>query len=144
MTLVDLVTMIGDVLTTLDIALSDPRLPSTDPAWHTLYAVRVHLDDQQKQLVALTIQLDDERFTALTEQLEQANAALKTQIADLNRLNDVINTVSKIAALVDRLLTLAAIKEQHWTHLPAFSSTLLKNHPWPVPLATPALVRRLC
>ena len=107
MTLVDLVTMIGNVLTKLDIALSDPNLPSSKPAWHTLYALRVHLDHQQGQLVSLTIELDDKKFADLTDELEQANDELQEQIADLNKLDDAINTVSKITAWLDQLLALA-------------------------------------
>ncbi len=109
MTLVDLVKMIGDDLTSLDVALSGPSLPSTSPAWHTLYALRVHLDDQQRQLVALAFQLDDNQFKQSTDQLEQANTVLQEQIANLNRLDAVISTVSEIAALIDQVLSLAAV-----------------------------------
>jgi hypothetical protein len=109
MTLVQLVQMIGQMLTQLDQILSDPGLPSSTPEWQQLYAMRVHLDNQQRQLVALAIQLDDAAYQNLTDQIAAANKILKQQVGDLTRVANIASTIAKVAALVDQVLKLAAL-----------------------------------
>jgi hypothetical protein len=109
MTLVQLVQIIGQILTQLDQILSDPDFPSSNPDWQQLYAMRVHLDNQQRELVGIAIRLDDERFQGLTNQITDANTDLIQQIKSLAKIGDVISTVAKVAALADQILTLAAL-----------------------------------
>ncbi|ADW67182.1 hypothetical protein [Granulicella tundricola] len=108
MTLVQLVELIGNVLTQLDRILSDPALPSSNPDWQQLYAMRVQLDGKQKQLVGLSITLDDNSFTSLTSKIADADATLKQQIGDLAKVASTISTAAKIAALADQIISLAA------------------------------------
>ncbi len=81
MTLVEVVKIIGDMLTELDQLLSDSGLPSSSPQWQQLFAMRVHMDNLQRRLVTLSFKLDDARFAKLTDQISSANALLKQQIA---------------------------------------------------------------
>lgn len=109
MTLVELVQTIGQILTALDQLLSDPTLPSSIPDWQQIYAMRVHLDNQQRQLVALSIQLDDANYKGITDQLKAANVLLMKQIGQLAKVADVISTVAKVAALADQILAFSAL-----------------------------------
>jgi hypothetical protein len=109
MTLVQLVQIIGHILTQLDQILSDPNFLTSDPDWQQLYAMRVHLDNQQRQLVALTFQLDDAKYDSLTSQITAANTSLKQQIAELANIGNIISTVAKVAALADQVISLATL-----------------------------------
>ena len=60
MTLIQLVTTIGDVLTQIDTTLQTPGM--ADPDWQTLYALRKHLDDEQRDLVRKSISEADNRY----------------------------------------------------------------------------------
>ena len=109
MTLVELVKIVGNMLTELDQLLADPDLPSSSPKWQQLFAMRVHLDNLQRRLVALSFKLDDARFTAVTDQISNADALLKRQIAEVAKVGEIIDTISKIAAGVDQIFALAAL-----------------------------------
>jgi hypothetical protein len=109
MTLVQLVQIIGQILTQLDQILSDPNFLTSNPDWQQLYAMRVHLDNQQRQLVALTFQLDDARYDSLTSQITAANTSLKQQIAALANIGNIISSVAKVAALADQIIALATL-----------------------------------
>ena len=109
MTLVQLVQIIGHILTQLDQILSGPNFLTSDPDWQQLYAMRVHLDNQQRQLVALTFQLDDAKYDSLTSQITAANTSLKQQIAELANIGNIISSVAKVAALADQVISLATL-----------------------------------
>jgi hypothetical protein len=104
MNLVDLVTLIGDVITQIDSLLADPSFSMSDPKWQTLYAMRKHLDDLQRDLVKLTISESDAAFQSLTKQITAANDDLQKVIDDIKNVDTVINDVSKIASCVDQIL----------------------------------------
>lgn len=109
MTLVEVVKIIGDMLTELDQLLSDSGLPSSSPEWEQLFAMRVHMDNLQRRLVTLSFNLDDARFAKLTDQISSADALLKHQIAQVVGVAHVIDTISKVAAAADQILSLAAL-----------------------------------
>jgi hypothetical protein len=106
MTFIDLATLIGNVLTGIDSKLADPTFPMSDPNWQTLYALRKHLDDQQKRLIQATIVEDDQEYLNLTKQISTASAELKAVISEQAKINTVISDVSQIAAFVDQILKL--------------------------------------
>jgi signal transduction histidine kinase len=105
MTLVNVVTMIGDDLTLIDKRLQSPGLADAD--WQAFYALRKHLDDQQRQLVGKAIKEGDATYKNLTKQLTDASAQLKTTIKDLSKVSSAITIISQIAACVDQISKLA-------------------------------------
>ncbi len=106
MTLVQLVTLIGDVITKIDSVLADPTFSMSDPRWQTLYALRKHLDDLQRALVQADIVASDAAFQSLTTQINAASKDLQQVINDIKNVDKVIADVSKIAAGVDQILKL--------------------------------------
>ena len=103
----DLVTLSGDVLTQLDAILMGPDLKTQPAKWHQLYAVRKHLDDEQRSLVQADIASDDAAFQASANTIATAVKQLKQQIDDMTKIDSIINIVSQIAANVDSILKLA-------------------------------------
>jgi hypothetical protein len=106
MTLVDLVTLIGEIITELDSTLADPDLPMSDPKWQILFAMRKHLDDLQRELVQTSIATEDAAYAGLTTQITAASKDLQSVIDDFTKLDTVINDVSKIASLLDQVMKL--------------------------------------
>jgi hypothetical protein len=104
MTLIQLVTTIGDVLTQIDTTLQTPGMQ--DSEWQTLYALRKHLDDEQRDLVGESINEADNVYKALTTKLNAASNELKNALGDLTKVGNVITEVSKIASYVDQILKL--------------------------------------
>src|SRR4051794_36723127 len=106
MSLIDVATTIGGVLTQIDTTLQTPGL--SDPDWHILYALRKHLDDEQRDLIRKSIDEADARYEALSVQLKKASAQLKTVIIDLAKVATTIAIVAQIASYVDQILKLVA------------------------------------
>jgi hypothetical protein len=109
MTILETVQIIGDALTQLDLLLADPNLPSSDAAWQQAFALRKHLDDQQRQLVATEIDDSTAQFAQATSQLQASDAALKKIGADITKVASVITIAATIASAADQLLALAAL-----------------------------------
>src|SRR2546428_4838015 len=107
MTLIEVVTMIGDDLTQIDTRLQTPGLSEAD--WQTLYALRKHLDDEQRDLVGESIIEGDAAYEALTTQLNTASTQLENDIGDLTKVASVIATVSQIASYVDQILKIVPV-----------------------------------
>ena len=95
MTLVDLVKMVGNILTDVDVMLANSDLSTDDPDWQQLFALRVHLDRKQRQLVALQFDLDTEQFQRLTKRLNDANDELEQKIDALKRVSVTFKTIAQ-------------------------------------------------
>jgi septation ring formation regulator EzrA len=106
MTLIEVAKVIGDDLTQIDTTLQTPGLSDAD--WQTLYALRKHLDDIQRNLIQESINEADQKYQALTTQLQQASNQLATVITDLSKVSKIIAMVAQIAAYADGILNLAA------------------------------------
>jgi hypothetical protein len=102
MTLIEVATTIGTVLTQLDTTLQTPGL--TDADWQTLYALRKHLDDQQRELIGESINEADASYQALTTHLKDASSELAKTIGDLKKVGKVIGIVAQIASYADKIL----------------------------------------
>ena len=105
MTLIEVAKVIGDDLTQIDTTLQTPGLSDAD--WQTLYALRKHLDDIQRDLIQESINEADQKYQALTTQLQQASNQLATVITNLSKVSDIIATVAQVAAKADEILNLA-------------------------------------
>lgn len=106
MTLIEVAKVIGDDLTQIDTTLQTPGLSDAD--WQTLYALRKHLDDIQRNLIQESINEADQKYQALTTQLQKASDQLATVITDLSKVSKIIAMVAQIAAYADGILNLAA------------------------------------
>jgi hypothetical protein len=104
MSLIEVATVIGNVLTQIDITLQTPGL--ADPDWQTLYALRKHLDDEQRDLIRESIEEENDEYQALTTQLNNASAQLKTVIGDFSKVATTISIISQIASYADQILKL--------------------------------------
>jgi hypothetical protein len=102
MTLIEVATTIGTVLTQLDTTLQTPGLSDAD--WQTLYALRKHLDDQQRDLIGESIKEADAEYQSLTTELSSASSELTKSIGDLAKVGKVIGIVSQIASYADKIL----------------------------------------
>ncbi len=102
----DLVLVIGRTLTQLDGALAEPALIADRPHWQQMYAMRKHLDDQQRFLVGTTIQADDEGFQVLARLIDGSAAQLEQSIQHVARVNATLGMVARIAADLDQVLKL--------------------------------------
>jgi hypothetical protein len=105
MTLIEVAKVIGDDLTQIDTRLQTPGLSDAD--WQTLFALRKHLDDIQRDLIQESINEADQKYQALTTQLQQASNQLATVITNLSKVSDIIATVAQVAAKADEILNLA-------------------------------------
>jgi DNA integrity scanning protein DisA with diadenylate cyclase activity len=102
-----IVQLIGNILTKLDMLLASPDLPQSSPDWQQLYALRKHLDDQQRELVKDIFDEDTAQFSQLTQQLQSANDQLQQLPNDIKTIATIIGYVSKAASVVDQLLNAA-------------------------------------
>jgi hypothetical protein len=108
MTQAELVTAIGDTLTQMDNSLMDPVLQSQLAKWQQIYALRKHLDDQQRDLVASVIQSDDLAFQALTGKIQLAIKQLQHVIDDMKKIDAIINAIAEVSADLDEILKAVA------------------------------------
>jgi hypothetical protein len=102
----DLVTSIGNTLTKLDTALMSSDLAALPAKWQQVYALRKHLDDEQRELVQVDINSDDIDFQMQSNLIATATTQLNQQIGDMTKIDIVINIVAQIAANVDDVLKL--------------------------------------
>jgi predicted small secreted protein len=101
------VQIIGDALTQIDVVLANPNLSSSDPQFQALFAIRKHLDDQQRQLVTADIDDTAQAFTSATAQLNAADNTLKGIGTDISKVASIIKVASTIAAIADSVLNVA-------------------------------------
>lgn len=109
MTTLEVVQIIGDALTQLDLLLASPNFPSSDPAWQQVFALRKHLDDLQRQLVAAEIDASTAQFAAATAQLNASDIQLKQIGTDITKVASVLQIAGTIAAAADQLIGLAGL-----------------------------------
>lgn len=101
------VQLIGNILTEIDTLLARPDLPSSSPDWQQLYALRKHLDDQQREFVKAIFDEDTTLFSQLSQQLKGASDHLQQVINDITKIAIIIGYVSKAASVVDQILNAA-------------------------------------
>jgi len=103
---VDIVEIIGNTLTQLDMMLADPNLSSSDPNFQQLMALRKHLDDLQRALVAADIDDSTAQFAQAAAQLKASDEDLKKIGANLTKIASVIGIAAKVASFADQLIGL--------------------------------------
>jgi len=101
-----LVTSIGNTLTELDTELMSEDLNNLPAKWQQLFALRKHLDDQQRTLVQQSIESDDASFQTLANTIQAETKTLNQEIKDIAKIDAVINIVSEISSNLDQVLKL--------------------------------------
>src|SRR5215468_9852964 len=107
MTKIDVVRQIGDVLTQVDAQLSAPDFSPSTPEWQQLFALRKHLDDQQRELVQEILADNTSQFANIAAQLSASADSLEEVADDINKIGSVLQTVASVSSLVDKILSLA-------------------------------------
>jgi hypothetical protein len=106
MTKLELLRIIGDVLTEIDTAIGN-LLPS-DPNQRKLQDLRILLDDRQRQLSAQIFDENTSAFQNATQQLQNANQAITASLQDLQNIEGAIANVTRFLNSVTSLLTTVA------------------------------------
>jgi hypothetical protein len=105
MTKTEVITLIGDLLTRLDVKRGS--LPTDDPKSHVLDAIRNELDDRQRVLTRAALQENTEQYKTLTAKLTDANKDLKTTLDKLDKFVETLDAMGRILAAVDSLIKTA-------------------------------------
>jgi hypothetical protein len=103
MTKLDVLQMIGDLLTELDVAIG-----STDPtsAEHRQLAdLRLLLDDRQRDLARKIFDENTPAFAQITSDLTNINADIKRTIDDLTQIEETIQNVQRFVTSLTSLLS---------------------------------------
>ena len=106
------VQMVGTVLTTIDTTLSRSDFVRSDPEWQQLYALRKHLDDQQRELVVSTVNFENDRYKPLVDQISAANTQITSFIDNPSQVANVVHESARLAASLDELLRLTYIEPE--------------------------------
>jgi hypothetical protein len=104
MTKLELIRLIGDVLTEIDMQIGD-LLPN-DPKQRELQDLRLLLDDRQRRLAGQAFNDNTTAFQRAAEELQSINGDIKQTIADVARIQDTINNVTRF---LNSLTTLATV-----------------------------------
>jgi hypothetical protein len=95
---------ISNSLTQLDTILASGNPPFTSPQWQQLFALRKHLDDQQRTLLQQTIQSDDATFQQAAATVKTATDSLTSAIAEQTKIDSIINIVAEVSSAIDSVL----------------------------------------
>ena len=103
MTKLELLRLIGDVITEIDTAIGD-LLPS-DPNQRQLQDLRILLDDRQRQLSRQIFDENTVAFQNATQELKAVNDQIVSSLRNIQNMVDTINNVSRFLNSVTSLLT---------------------------------------
>src|SRR5689334_13857575 len=105
MTRMELITLIGDVLTRLDV-LRGSLMPD-DPNRHQLDELRDSLDAKQRKLAQNQFDDNMAAFQQATTQLTSVNAALRVTIGQIQRVVDTLANLTRFVSAVDTIVGIA-------------------------------------
>jgi hypothetical protein len=100
---VDVVEMIGDQLTQIDMAIA--RLTPSDPSAAELTALRRSLDQQQQLLVKQAFDDNTAEFQKAAKDLKTVNDSIAGGIQKIDRIATVIDDVTRFMTSVTNLVT---------------------------------------
>jgi hypothetical protein len=103
MTKIELLRLIGDVLTEIDTAIGD-LLPS-NPGQRRLQDLRILLDDRQRQLSGLIFEENTPAFQVATQELQAANQGIVDSLQNLQNIEQTISNVTRFLNSVTSLIT---------------------------------------
>ena len=103
MTKLELIRLVGDVLTEIDAAIGS-LLPS-DPHQQPLQDLRILLDDRQRQLSRQVFDDNTPAFQAATQQLQGINGEIRSTIQQVQKIEDTIDNIKRFLGSVTSLMT---------------------------------------
>jgi hypothetical protein len=103
MTKLQLIQMIGDLLTDLDVVIGS-LLPS-DPRHQQLLDLRLLLDDRQRALSRQTFVENSEQFQLAAQDLANVNNDIRQTLRKIDEVNSTIENVSRFLNSVTSLVT---------------------------------------
>jgi hypothetical protein len=100
----DVAASISNSITQLDTILAGGNPDFGTPQWQQMFALRKHLDDQQRSLLQQTIQADDAAFAGAAVGVKTATADLTAAIQEGAAIDSIINIVAKVSSALDAVL----------------------------------------
>jgi hypothetical protein len=108
MTKLELIQMIGDLLTNLDVVIGS-LLPS-DPRHRQLLDLRLLLDDRQRALSRQAFVENSQEFQRAAQGIATLNADLRRTLQQIDQLNATIDNVTRfLSSLTSLVTTVAAV-----------------------------------
>jgi ABC-type transporter Mla subunit MlaD len=108
MTKLELIHMIGDMLTNLDVVIGS-LLPS-DPRHRQLLDLRLLLDDRQRALSRQAFIENSETFQRAAQELADINDAIRQTVRKVEQLNATLENVTRfLNSLTSLVSTFAAV-----------------------------------
>jgi uncharacterized protein Yka (UPF0111/DUF47 family) len=104
MTRLELVRLIGEVITEVDVLRSDFKRESKNRK--NLDNVRDELDTLQRKLVRNAINDNTDPFKALTASLKEVNTGLRQSIDAANKIAQTLETLVKFVGVVQKIAEL--------------------------------------
>ncbi len=105
MTRQELIALIGDVLTRLDVLRGS--ISPGDPRRHSLDLLRNDLDGRQRQLVKNQFDDNTAEFQQATSDIKALNADLKQTLDDISALEDTLQSLQQFVSAVDGIVGVA-------------------------------------
>jgi hypothetical protein len=106
MTQLDVIRMIGDVLTDIDTAIGS--LDPNDPNEQKLHDLRIMLDDRQRQLSRAAFDDNSNNFQIASQQLDQVNQQIQGTITNIGNMVTTIANITRFLNVVTSLMTTVA------------------------------------
>jgi hypothetical protein len=103
MTRLDVIKMIGDVITDIDVARGS-LLPD-DPSRHQLDDLRILLDDRQRKLSQAAFDDTTQQFQDSAKKLQAVNDQIKGSIQQLDKIVSVLSNIKTFLDAVTSLMT---------------------------------------
>jgi hypothetical protein len=101
----ELVRLIGDVLTEIDVLASSLVPESTERK--RLDTLRKGLDARQREVVKSIFNENNKKYVAITTQIQSSNQEMAGTLQDLKKVAQSIDLLTKFVGLVDEVVSLA-------------------------------------
>jgi CHASE3 domain sensor protein len=107
MTQLEIIEMIGDVLTDLDVLIGS--LMPSDPNHQKLLDLRTLLDDRQRVLSRRAFDQNTAAFQQAAQQLQEINNQMQGTLQDIDHINDAIQNVTSFLNAATSLISTVAL-----------------------------------
>jgi hypothetical protein len=104
MTRLELIRLVGDVITDVDVLRSNFRRETKNR--RSLDDIRDQLDTSQRKLVRSVINDNTKEFKELTASLKEVNGNLRQTIEDMNEIAQSLETLVKFVGVVQKIAEL--------------------------------------
>jgi hypothetical protein len=102
---IDVVRVIGEVLTEMDVLLASPDISDSD--FKAGRKLRRDLDKLQLRIVAEQFRENTKKFQEAAQALEGVNKEISKTIADVEKIAETIGAIAKLISAGEKLLSIA-------------------------------------